>query len=131
MNPGIGTFGNEASRCGREAASPVKGGLVEAIGVRPSRTIVKRRKASAAGKSASSDEAQYLSVLLMWWRRDGRKIQVSYPGRPVGFRRKPVSWRKQEQRLTTQQESDHRVVPDGHRKGAKIRTVERPEEGRR
>jgi hypothetical protein len=53
---------------------PVKGRLVEAIGARPYRTKVKRRKASGAGESARGDEARYLSVLLMYWRRDGREV---------------------------------------------------------
>lgn len=36
---------------------------MEAVGARPFRTRVKRRKASAAGESAPSDEAQYPPVL--------------------------------------------------------------------
>jgi hypothetical protein len=51
-----------------------EGSRVEAIGAWPSRTQVKRRKASGVGKSAPSDEAQYLSVLQVYWRRDGREI---------------------------------------------------------
>ncbi len=111
--------------------SPAKRRLVEAIGVTPFRTQVKRCKASATGKSACSDKAQYLRELLVYWRRDGVEIQASYPGRPVGFRWKPVGQRTQEQRLMAQQESDHRVVPEGHRKGARIHSDERTEEGRR
>ena len=46
--------------------TPAKGRLVEAIGAYPFRTRVKRCKASATGKSARSDEAQYLPVLLVY-----------------------------------------------------------------
>ena len=53
---------------------PAKGGLVEAIGVWPCRTKVKRRKASGTGKSAASDEAQYLPGFQVYWRRDGHEI---------------------------------------------------------
>ena len=41
--------------------SPVRAGLKEAIGVSRFRTKVKRRKACGVGKSAASDDAQYLS----------------------------------------------------------------------
>jgi|APSaa5957512576_1039674.scaffolds.fasta_scaffold23631_2 hypothetical protein len=59
----------------RSAAQvPVRAGLVEAIGVRPFRTKVKRRKASGVGKSVSSDKARYLLEPLVYWRRDGREI---------------------------------------------------------
>jgi hypothetical protein len=53
---------------------PAKERLVEAIGVRPWRTQVKRRKASGTGESACSDEAQYLLVFLVYWRRHGHKV---------------------------------------------------------
>ena len=83
--------------------SPVKGRLKEAIGAHLFRTQVKRRKASATGKSTLSDEALYLPVLLAYWRRDRCEIQVSYPGRSVGFRRMPVGLRTQGQWLMTHQ----------------------------
>ena len=63
------------NRCGRgRGRRPVKERLVEAIGVWPWRSRVKRRKAAGAGESASSDKAQYLLVLLMYWRRHGHNV---------------------------------------------------------
>lgn len=53
---------------------PVRACLVEAVGAWPCRTRVKRRKASGAGEPALSGEAQYLSVFLVYWRRDGREV---------------------------------------------------------
>lgn len=111
--------------------SPAKEGLVEAVGVQPSRTQVKRRKAQSAGKSALSDEARYLSGPMVYWRRDGCEVQAFYPGRSAGFRRKPVGLRTQGQWSKTQQKSDHRVVPEGSRKGLRTWEIKRPGEGRR
>lgn len=84
---------------------------MEAIGVQLFRTQVKRRKASMAGKSAPSDEAQYPLVSWAYWRRDGCKVSCSYPGRSAGFRRcgRPEVKRRPKAR----QKSENRVVPEG------------------
>ncbi len=115
---------------GREY-SPAKGRLVEAVGVQPFRTKVKRRKAYPGGKSADGDEARYLSEPGVYWRRDGCKVQVSYPGRSAGLRRRSVGLRTKRQGLTVQQKSDHCIVPEGPRKGSPIQEIESLEEGRR
>lgn len=59
---------------------------MEVIGATWSRTKVKRRKAFASGKSARGDNAQFLSDMQMYWRRDRAEICWSYPGRSAGFR---------------------------------------------
>ncbi len=62
------------TRCAAPRPTPVRARLVEVIGAQPFRTKVKRRKASWVGKSASSDEAQYLlgphGVLATGWVRN-------------------------------------------------------------
>ena len=65
---------------------PARGCLKEAVGAHPSRTKVKRREASVAGKSAFSDEARYPLVPQAYGRRDGSKLTWSYPVRSAGFR---------------------------------------------
>lgn len=65
---------------------PARACPVEAVGARPFRTKVKRRKASAVGESARSDEAQYPLVLRAYWRRDGLEDSRSYPVRSAGPR---------------------------------------------
>jgi len=73
----------DADSTGRD---PVRGGLVEAVGVRPFRAKAKRREASAAGEPALSGEARYSSELQAYGRRDGRKVWRSYLGRSAGLR---------------------------------------------
>ncbi len=70
---------------------------MEAIGVCPSRTQVKRRKASGAGKLACSNDARYLLVFRVYWRRDGRKVCVFYPGRSAGLQRALVGPRTKDE----------------------------------
>jgi hypothetical protein len=59
---------------------------MEAVGVLPYRTKVKRRKATVAGKSARGDKAPYPPVPQAYWRRDGNNVFWSYPVRSAGFR---------------------------------------------
>lgn len=70
----------------KKRGDPARGCLVEAVGVWPFRTRVKRRKAPKVGKLASSSEAQYLSWPWAYWRRDGHEISWSYLVRSDGLR---------------------------------------------
>ena len=86
-NGGNPTPTRQGRRCGApqlpgapEAPGPARGGLVEAIGVRPNRTKAKRREASVAGKSARGDEAPYPLVPRAYGRRDGLKVSLVLPG---------------------------------------------------
>jgi hypothetical protein len=77
---------NWAWNSGIVPAPPAREGLVEAIGAMRFRAKAKRRKASASGKSARSDNARYLSEMQVYWRRDCVEVCWSYPWRPAGFR---------------------------------------------
>lgn len=59
---------------------------MEAVGVCPFRTRVKRRKASKAGKLAGSSEALFPLWPWAYWRRDGHEISWSYLVRSGGLR---------------------------------------------
>lgn len=70
--------------CGQEArgSTPVRGCLVEVIGVQPCRAKAKRRKALWAGEPASSGEAPYLSgahrVVATGWLRNLVVLPVAF-----------------------------------------------------
>lgn len=83
-NGGNPTPTRQGRRCGaphrprgRQVVSQrasVRGRLVEAIGARPFRTRVKRRKAGVEGELAPSDEAPFPLVPRTYWRRDGLEV---------------------------------------------------------
>ena len=72
MNPEITGASGQSVCIG--GLGPVRACPMEVVGAEPFRTKVKRRKACGVGKSACSDEAQYLSVLQVYWRRDGSEV---------------------------------------------------------
>ena len=56
------------------AGTPVRGGLVEAVGVRLFRAQAKCRKAYVEDESAPSDEVRYPLVPRAYWQRDGLDV---------------------------------------------------------
>src|SRR5512144_2097903 len=103
--------GRSVGAVGWRRRASVRAGLKEAVGVRWSRTQVKRRKASVGGVSwLGGSEARFLLVPRAYWRRDRREISATYPGRSVGLR---GSVGRRQRRPMAQQKSEDRVLPDG------------------
>ena len=103
---------------------------MEAIGVQPYRTKVKRRKASGTGESAPSDEARYLLVFLdvmaTGWLRSLNVLPWEICGAPAN----PVGPRTNERRLMAQQKSENCTVPEGRGNSVSTHGVEPPGGGK-
>lgn len=117
----------EQRQSGSREGRPARACLVEVIGVQPSRTKVKRRKAiSEGGELASSSNALFPLALResIGDEMDAKSVDLTRGALPGSA--KAVGRTTKEGKPTARQSNENRAVPNGRRKSVPTREIKPP-----